>query len=618
MHRISAPAVGAAIAVAFSVAGCGPKSGANRADAGTDAGASGGGPDGGSDAGVDGGVLPHISGIGVGAAQPVLAPAGASPCGAPPECASNPSINCYGGLTSLADEHSSVLPPGTLPGHASDYLFFVPTKTCLNGDATAATGSTSGLVVLTGGSGPGAGGQWTLDFPQDFGWYDETIGGKAVKGHGQLFLSPMNRTSCPAVAAASQDPTFDLSYANPSSVVVDPTKNGGPDGLLIIYEGTNRCVGSTGAQDDRFYSSLGVATTSDYGHTWPAYRDNLATLPHQNLTAGPGAALGATGAKTCAGNDCSTTPAAGYGRYAVLGPPVTLSRLVATGQPLPTKSMGDSEPSAFVDDVNTSGGTYLYTVQNYGSGGYAYPGTQSAGVITVARARLGDPGPLRFMKWYGPSVSYGATSSGTFAPASTTVTGTSCGPGSTAGTVCQMTNAGLGSDGGGLESPIFPQDASSSAASATTCQANNQIQLGASLSYVEATHQYLLTFLCSSPADPANPGATPPAGSTRGAAWFYSTLDATKYDLSRQDRWAAPVEMAGSWGWLTSNAGPSGCPPKGCAYCVYGGWYPSFMSPGMKPGHLASSGYVFSMQGCQDTGAGGPRAYVSRPFTISF
>jgi hypothetical protein len=552
----------------------------------------------------------QIQTITVGNEQPVLAPASASPCApAPAACSNNPSINCYGGLASLADEHSTVLPPGTLPGHG-DYLFFVPTKTCLNGGSTAQTGDTSGLVVLTGGAGPDTRGQWTLDFPPDFDFYDETIDGQRVQGDGQIFLSPMNRTFCPAVRnAKNQDPTFDLNYANPGSIVVDRTSRG-PGKLLMIYEGTNRCVGFTTMQDDNFYSTLGIATSLDNGHTWASYRENLTPLPQQSASAGPDAPLGALGPDVCMGNDCTTPAPAGYGRYAVLGAPIALSTLIETGGPLPTKSMGDSEPSAFVDDVHGAADAFLYTVENFGTGGHAYPGTES-GTISVARARLGGSAPLEFSKWYGPSVAYGSASSGSFELTSITVTGTDCGPGSTSETRCQISNQGLASDGGGLESPLFPQDPSNSPESYATCQANAQIQLGAAISYVDETQQYLLTFICNSPFDPADPNAPSPDPQhiTRGAAWFYATLDARQSDLSHQERWSAPVEVGGSWGWLTSNGLGSNC--------VYSGWYPTFMSLGKRLGHLSMTGYVFSMNGCQDTGAGGPREYTSRAFIIS-
>ncbi len=530
----------------------------------------------------------RIASITVANAQPVLAPATPSECTPRPNCAGSTSINCFSGLSSLADEHSTVFPPGTLANHASDYLFFVPTKTCLNGSTTAATGSTSGLVVLTGGAGPDASGAWTLDFPTDYDLYDETIGTTAVHGHGQIFLSPMDRTSCPNVTdARNEDPTFDLNYANPGSVVVDPTT---PGALLMIYEGTNRCIDSTmDVQDNNFYSTIGVATSSDAGHTWPSYSwSGAVPLPEQSLTSGPAEATGTTG------------------RYAVLGAPVTVTQWIAANTALPSKSVGDSEPSAFVDDVAAGATTYIYSVQNANLGGLVYPGTQTGGTLTVARAALG-PQPLAFAKWFGTAVAYGDTSSGTFAPSSVTVTGSACGPGRTS---CSITNAGLGDSGGGLESPIFPQDPSSSAGALATCQAPAQNQLGGAIEYVEATHEYVLTFICNSPSDPANPSAPPPAGATRGAAWFYSTLDATQYDLSRQDMWSAPTEIGGSWRWFASN----GASPA--SNCVYDGWYPTFMSLGTKPGHLTKTGYAFSMDGCQDTEAGAPRAYTSRTFTI--
>ena len=65
---------------------------------------------------------------------------------------------------------------------------------------------------------------------------------------------------------------------------------------------------------------------------------------------------------------------------------------------------------------------------------------------------------------------------------------------------------------------------------------------------------------------------TSPSGNSeqRGVALFYSTLDATQFDLSRQDKWTTPVEVSLSWHWLTSNGDNSSNP-----YCVYKGWYPA-------------------------------------------
>src|SRR5262249_51127778 len=90
-------------------------------------------------------------------AMPVLSPDGTPINGA--GSLANPS----GAMATPADEHSTAFPPGTLPGHA-DYLFFVATRTTLEPNA-------SGVTVLTGGKGPDANGQWTLDFAPDFGLY---------------------------------------------------------------------------------------------------------------------------------------------------------------------------------------------------------------------------------------------------------------------------------------------------------------------------------------------------------------------------------------------------------------------------------------------------------------
>ena len=125
-----------------------------------------------------------------------------------------------------------------------------------------------------------------------------------------------------------------------------------------------------------------------------------------------------------------------------------------------------------------------------------------------------------------------------------------------------------------------------------------------SISYVEETHQYLLTFVCLSPTDPST-GSGP-----AGAAWFNSTLDATRYDLSRQDKWSAPQEIIGSWSPYDSN---NQCGSGSFRY--YSGWYPSFMSMGRKPGHLSTSGYVFFLKGCAGGGSG--REFSSRTFTMT-
>lgn len=535
--------------------------------------------------------------ISVGTSQAVLAPAGvASPCAASRICGNSSSINCWGGLASLADEHSSIVPPNTIDipntqNRNNEYLFFVAAKTCNNGRDTTKNGfNTSGLVVLQS-TGPDTNGNWTLDYAAGYGQLSGT-----QYPYSQIFLSPVNRTSCPT----QQDPTFDLNYANAGSIVIDPTRSG-PDSLLMVFEGTNRCVGPKGAMQQSFYSTIGVATSQNWGSTWPAYRTNFTPLPTQSTTNGPLAANGASGAQVCRGNDCSTSPApppSWFGRTAALSAPVELANLVKSDNPM-QHSMGDSEPSAFVDDVNTSSGIFLYTVENYGTDPFTYPGTQS-GTIGVSRARLDQGLPLKFTKWYGSSVGYTSSSSGSFRPQSITVTGTDCGP--LVSSPCQMSNSGLASDQGGLESPIFPQASVADSARYLniyqSCEAADQGQSGGSISYLDDDGLYLLTFVCKTPAKPLNSSATP------GTAMFY----ATNQNLSDQTGWTSPQQISGSWMPLTGNGQSKNC--------VYDGWYPTFMSLNTKVGHLSNSGYVFSMKGCTGGPAGEPRQYTSRTFTI--
>jgi hypothetical protein len=202
--------------------------------------------------------------------------------------------------------------------------------------------------------------------------------------------------------------------------------------------------------------------------------------------------------------------------------------------------------------------------------------------ITIAQARLSGDLPLSFGKW----------GNGGFSRPGTGI--------------------------GGEESSIFP--VSSTKAAHASCQDPSQNQFMGSISYVYETHQYLLIFLCTSgsdPANPAHPAPQPDSNTTfqqRGAAWFYSTLDANLYDLSRQDQWSTPAEISGSWHWFDSNGNDSnGRNP----YCIYDGWYPSFMSLGSPSGRLSTTGYAFSMDGCTDQGAGRSRFYRSRVFNIS-
>ena len=280
-----------------------------------------------------------ITAISVDPGQPVVAPDGTP-------------INGYGGMATLADEHTTIFGPGKLPGHqGGDYLFFVAARTLANNIS-------SGLVVLTGGAGPTPTGQWTLDFAPDFGRYFP--GNPAGQQNAQVFLSPVFHDLCPSFARAiDQDPTFDLNYADPGSVLVDPTnrRNQGSGRVLMIYEGTNRCIGIAGGLNgpNNFFATTGIATSIDNGVTWATYAADAVPLPNQS-TVGPNAPLGAFGSAVCIGSDCLTPRPTNYGRYAAIGPPTPISTLIAQLGPknLPS-NVGDSQPAAFIDDVRPDG-----------------------------------------------------------------------------------------------------------------------------------------------------------------------------------------------------------------------------------------------------------------------
>ncbi len=286
----------------------------------------------------------------------------------------------------------------------------------------------------------------------------------------------------------------------------------------------------------------------------------------------------------------------------MVGPTYTIIEAIATGAKL-SSTIGDQASSAFVDDINTGSGAYIYTIQNFGCDENCPDSTNG---LTVSRAKLnGGTAPLKFMNWY----------NGSFNKSKVPYPNTKC----TAGINCPyLTNAGLGSDGGGLTSPILLKNPNSPTGSFKSCMDTPlQNHLMGSISYVAKTQQYLLTFLCGSPTDPPlepnDPKAKPPAGvgANRGEALFYYTLDATQYDLSRQDKWSTPKEITGSWEWETSNNAK-----ESPSYCVNSLWYPSFMSLNSKPGYLSTDGYIFSMSGCLDGWAGRPREYTSRAFMI--
>jgi hypothetical protein len=484
-------------------------------------------------------------------------------------------INSYGGLDTLADEHSAIFPPGAFPG-ALGYTFFVAARTSLNTIS-------SGATVLTGGAGPDRSGQWTLDFAPTFGLYKPF--NPPGSRNGQLFISPLQHDLCPTVAdATKQDPTMDLNYADPGSVVLDPTNpfDLGPGSLLMIYEADNRCLGLTGGnnvmQNNSFYSVVALATSFDFGHTWPTYRYDLNAfgfpnfpMPSQNPSLGPEAPDGARGRDVCVLNNCFITQffaLPNYGRYPVLRSPVTPQDVLTTFGPaggLLTEPIGEAVPSAFVDDVGyhfgDSGPVFVYEINNYAVGDSVFgnpslPGSRNSDLV-VSRAQLnGGTAPLAFEKYHAASFS----------------------------------QLGLG----GKETPIFPSGPFAN------CEADNQGRTMGSLSYVETTHQYLLIFVCMSPMNPATQ-----EGKNSGAAWFFSTNS----DPAQPGLWTTPQQIIGSW----MEYDPS---VKDCA--DFHGWYPTFMSLGQETGHLEMTGYVFYLAGCTGFGVKAPpRQYSTRSFIIT-
>jgi hypothetical protein len=525
----------------------------------------------------------------VGAPAPVLGPRGST------------SIDAQFGLKTLADEHSTIVPPGTLKRERRDYLFFVPTESSQNT-------RDSGLVVLSS-PGPTARGQWRLQPAKGF-------------GPGQIFISPVQRKQCPQASdAESSDHTFDLNYANPGSVLINPTRRG-PDEVFMLYEATNRCTGVSKPGKlpknsmVHFYATLGVANSTDFGHDWPVYRKDFTALPHQRPygakgIVGPNIDGGAFGKKDlCIANSCSASVPSTFGRYPVVSPPYTLDQAIdaawkgSSGTPLPF-TVGNQTPSAFVDRFHTAGGTYVYSVQGYDCNPSdipqcAYPGSED-GAITISRARLHGSANLRFENWYGKSVSF---ASGTRS--------------------ASFTAGGLGDgfsdlpghpgDRSGMQSPLFPKDTSpADLASFASCQAATQTQGYGSISYVYPSNQYLLVFVCDSPGDPQALAAGKPGGS-RGTALFYSTLDGNLYTLADGWAWSTPGEIGGSWHVSTPN--------KANQDNVNIDWYPSLMSLGADkstpPGQLNFGGYIFSMSGSPSGPTPNPRSYMVQPFKINF
>jgi hypothetical protein len=535
----------------------------------------------------------RIDHITVDAALPVLGPNGME-------------INQYvsGGI---ADEHSSIFKPGTLGPNQPGYMFFV---------ATPLPNQEHGTLVLssTRTKAPARTDSWVLDYARQYGNYGGT--------KGPVFSPAMAHIQCPQPdAKGQQDPTFDLNYAGVATVFLDPTNptNEGGGNLLMVYEGTNKCIGMpSGPASKAFYSTIGIATSNDNGITWPTYLANFTPLPLLNQSVGPRKPLGAWGNEVCQGNVCTDIilmqPPKQYGRYAVSGPATTVIDAMGI-YPIGSNSFtnaGDSEPAAFVDDVQAVQSTppYVYAVHTYNPGPSLFtkdsplypqfPNVQSD--LSISRAQLnGGRERLQFYHWYVPN---GASQGG-------------------------FTEAGLGSDTsdiGGHESPIFSTLNNTPGITGLNaykqCLTPRQNRSAASVSYSEETHEYVLLYICASPSNPFTetqypPPPAPQGTTTIGATWFYSTLDAEQYDLSRQDQWSTPQQVLQS---STTSPAPGFWSPfqsSGSCAADFDGWYPSMMSADAKQGHLNTTGWVFSMNGCLDGGANGQRRYLSRAFAMS-
>jgi hypothetical protein len=468
-------------------------------------------------------------------------------------------LNQYG-VSGVTDQHISVFPPNLLQGN-TDYLFFFAGGSDLH--------RSIGVVALSGGTGPKSNGQWNLIFSPDYGYYTgKDQKGKDYEGSGQIFQAPIDQGYCPVlpnIKHAQQDQTFDLNYAAAGSVVPDPSSR--PGSLLMIYGASNACIGSTGGPkpDTGAYISVGLATSLNYGRTWPTYRKtqgfDFVMLPNASQTQGPNAPFGAMGQSVCIGNDCTTIPPVSYGRYAILTPPDSLVELVESGNSA-DGAPHDAEPAAFVDDVGADTDVYIYEIHNYSPWKNADPQDQlppkRGHDITMSRAKLnGGTAPLEFLKWDGNKYS----------------------------------QPGIG----GHEVPILTDGP------IENCGDVRQERGQASISFVKEARQYLLTFVCKSLGDPAG-GVF---GGAEGSAIFY----ATTYELSHP-QWSAPREIIGSWAVDDNGSG-------GPDNCAAHSRYPTFMSLNHKPSFLALNGYVFSMQGCVGEGIHAKRRYVSHAFTIT-
>ena len=127
----------------------------------------------------------------------------------------------------------------------------------------------------------------------------------------------------------------------------------------------------------------------------------------------------------------------------------------------------------------------------------------------------------------------------------------------------------------------------------TTGATVGEYQIQGQISYFRAINQYLLTFLCVQLSN----------GTPYQAGWYYAT--ASSLELQN---WTTPQLITNSLLPVTP-----ACNTTDMSGNSFDGWYPSFMSPGFRTGHLGKTGRVFLLTGC-DTGM---RSFKSRTFTIT-
>jgi hypothetical protein len=211
--------------------------------------------------------------------------------------------------------------------------------------------------------------------------------------------------------------------------------------------------------------------------------------------------------------------------------------------------MGNAIPSAFVHTTSGSVPSHYIYVPYLFTGG-----TGADGYLRVARASLDDD-PVTFTKWY-------------------------CDPSPSS---CSFSQPGLG----GLDSGVTP-----TRGCAGMAPMPGEYQIQGQISYLAAIDQFLLTFVCVQLS----------MGTPYQAGWYYST--ASSLDLQN---WTTPQLITGSLQPVTTCSSSFGTGNS------FDGWYPSFMSPDHRPGHLGTTGQVFFLSGCNL----GVRFFVSRTFTIT-